>query len=417
MEFTRDYVFNFHHSLIKDYDKDHQGGESVFIESIKSNKLISPARSKIQPIKAGNLQTPYGSALYISASNASACNIPPVFLAQTSSASTSGFGSIAFLASSTSGQSQSDPLIGHIPLTSRPSGPPGYRPFRHQNSSNVNTNVSYSLSSNSLPTIPSVPVGMGMSNPGYLPVTTADASMHPGLTPIHPPTSLPGYHPGALPGAHAGAHMHPIPPGPSPATSLPGYLPGALPGIHSGAHVHPIQPGHNLATSLPGYSPGVLPGAHAGAHIHPIQPGSNPAPCLPGYASGNSSTFLGDKMHPALHPVSKPGVLYPITTATVPVSSQSYPLTSIVTPGYPGMSMHPWCIRVFLMHQVVVFLHTLSLHPFLCLLLILWGGLALPMRLWLCIRSARMHRVFVLGSGRFLVGTYSCTSPLRVSFA
>ena len=153
---------------------------------------------------------------------------------------------------------------------------------------------------------------MGMSIPGYLPGTSSDASMHPGLTVSHPPTSLPGYLPGALPGELSGALMHPIPPGPISATSLPGYLPGALPGAHSGAHMHPIPPGPSPAPYLPGYVPGI-----------------------------NSGAFAGANTHPALHPVSKPGVLYPITTATVPVSSQSYPLTSIVTPGYPGMSMHP----------------------------------------------------------------------------
>ena len=34
LEFTCDYVVGFHHSLIKDYDKDHQGGESVFLAAI-----------------------------------------------------------------------------------------------------------------------------------------------------------------------------------------------------------------------------------------------------------------------------------------------------------------------------------------------------------------------------------------------
>ena len=64
LELTRDYIFNFHNSLIKDYDKDHQGGESVFIQSVKANKMMSPSRTKIQPIMASNIQAPYGSALY-----------------------------------------------------------------------------------------------------------------------------------------------------------------------------------------------------------------------------------------------------------------------------------------------------------------------------------------------------------------
>ena len=70
LELTQDYIFNFHNSLLKDYDKDHQGGESVFIQSIKANKMMSPSRTKIQPIMASNIQAPYGSALYVSSANA-----------------------------------------------------------------------------------------------------------------------------------------------------------------------------------------------------------------------------------------------------------------------------------------------------------------------------------------------------------
>ena len=73
IELTRHYIINFYDHVLKHFDKDHQGGESVFIQSLKSKKTVSPPRSRIQSFLNLGLSAPIKAALY-SSSNVSLGN-------------------------------------------------------------------------------------------------------------------------------------------------------------------------------------------------------------------------------------------------------------------------------------------------------------------------------------------------------